>query len=89
MSKAPRSFWRGKKAQKISKCELKSFALYCVHQTWTLSGRQRRGFRRHTGCSADKAVLLAAGRIITGTQQIITPMIGHEAGVGGRSNFLS
>lgn len=38
---------------------------------------------------AHKATLLAAGRVITGTQQIITPMIGHEVGVGGRSNFLS
>lgn len=46
-------------------------------------------FQRHTLCFTDKAILLTAGRIITGTQKIITPMIGHEVGVGGRSNFLS
>lgn len=46
-------------------------------------------FQRHILCFPSKAMLLTAGRVITGTQQIITPMIGHEVGVRGRSNFLS
>lgn len=46
-------------------------------------------FHRHTLCFLGKSTLLTEGRIITGAQQIIIPMIGHEVGVGGRSNFLS
>lgn len=46
-------------------------------------------FHRHTLCSLGKSTLLTEGRIITGAQQIIIPMIGHEVEVGGRSNFLS
>lgn len=37
------------------------------------------GFR---GTHSAFPMLLTAGRIITGTQQIITPMIGHEVRVG-------